>query len=104
MSCSGSQAALTSGVAALAPAARVALVGCGPDTISIDMGLTQTREISFVGLFRYANTYPLALQLIAEGKVEVKPLITGHFSLEETAKALVASDSDPKSMKAVGLP
>ena len=32
-------------------------------------------------------SYPTALQLVASGRVNVKPLITHRFSLEETVKA-----------------
>src|SRR5215217_3123712 len=71
LECSGAPAALTEGMRALAPAGRVALVGMGADTVTLDVALVQGRELSVTGVFRYANTYPLALQLISSGAVNV---------------------------------
>ena len=33
------------------------------------------------------DSYPTALEMIASGRVDVKPLITHHFTLEETHQA-----------------
>lgn len=35
----------------------------------------------------FYNSYPVALSLVASGKVNVKRLITHHFNIEDTAKA-----------------
>lgn len=32
-------------------------------------------------------SYPVALELIASGKVDVRPLVTHHYKLEETLAA-----------------
>jgi len=50
--CSGAQQALTAGMAAVARAGRVVLVGMGADTVSIDVPLLQGREITLTGIFR----------------------------------------------------
>ena len=68
LECSGAPAALTAGMRALARAGRVVLVGMGADTVSIDVPLVQGRELTMTGTFRYANTYPLALRLIAAAR------------------------------------
>ena len=94
-------AALTGGMRALAPAGRVALVGMGADTVTLDVALVQERELSVTGVFRYANTYPLALQLISSGAVNVTDVITHRFPLEDTERALTINQTDRSSLKAM---
>jgi L-iditol 2-dehydrogenase len=102
--CSGAQAAVTSGMNALARAGRVVLVGMGADSISIDVPLLQGREITLTGTFRYANTYPLALALIASGAVHVSSLISHRFDIAQTEEALTVGRTDPKALKAIVTP
>jgi L-iditol 2-dehydrogenase len=104
LECSGAQPALTTGMRTLAPAGRVALIGMGADSVSIDVPLVQGRELTICGVFRYANTYPLALQLIASGAVNVSDVISHRFSLAETEQALTIARHDPRALKAMVLP
>ena len=102
LECSGHPAALASGIAALRPAGTAVVVGMGPGaTAEIPLALVQTREIWLTGTFRYANTYPTAIALVAGGRVDVEAIVTGHFPLEETEAALRAGRDDPASVKAV---
>ncbi|TXN32346.1 NAD(P)-dependent alcohol dehydrogenase [Lacisediminihabitans profunda] len=104
LECSGAPAALRGGMNALAPAGRVVLVGMGADTVSIDVPLVQGRELTISGIFRYANTYPLALSLIASGAVDTDRVVTHRFALDQTELALTLARRDPRSLKAVVLP
>ncbi len=102
--CSGAAAALTAGMQALAPGGRIALVGMGADEVSINVPLVQGRELSISGVFRYAHTYPFALQLISQGAINVDDLITHRFTLDDTEAALTVARTDPQALKAVVLP
>ena len=104
LECSGVQPALTAGMRAIARAGRVVLVGMGADTVSIDVPLVQGREITLTGTFRYANTYPLALRLIAAGLVKVDEVITHRFAIDQTEAALTIGRRDPNALKAIVLP
>lgn len=103
LECSGAQPAVESGLRALAPAGRAVLVGMGADEVSLSVPLIQGRELSITGVFRYANTYPTALALIASGAVDTAALITHRFALEETEAALTLARREPASLKAVVL-
>ncbi len=56
-----------------------------------------------VGVFRYAHTYPFALQLIRVGAVDVDAVITHRFALGDTADALSVGRTDPEALKAMVL-
>jgi L-iditol 2-dehydrogenase len=100
--CSGNGAALAAGVKALRPAGTAVIVGMGPgETAEIPLALIQNREIWLTGTFRYANTYPTAIALAASGRVDLEAIITGHYPLEETERALRAGLEDPANVKAV---
>ena len=85
----------------MARSGRVVLVGMGADHVSINVPLVQGRELTITGTFRYANTYPLALDLIASGAVDVAPVITHHFDIDHTADAMTLASREPNSLKAI---
>ena len=101
LECSGAPAAFRTGLAALAPAGRFALVGMGADSVALDVPLVQGRELTITGVFRYADTYPLALRLIASGAVDVDAVITHRFAIEDTEDALTLARRDHESLKAI---
>lgn len=103
LECSGAAPALAAGMRALAPGGRAALIGMGTDSVSIDVPLVQGRELSVTGVFRYAHTYPFALQLIGDGAVNVDAVITHRLPLDDTANALTIGRTDPEALKAVVL-
>ncbi|MDM4763802.1 NAD(P)-dependent alcohol dehydrogenase [Galbitalea sp. SE-J8] len=104
LECSGAAPALAGGIASLAPAGRAVLIGMGADTVSIEVPVVQGRELTISGIFRYANTYPTALELIASGAVDATAIITHRFGIEHTEDALTIARRDPESLKAVVLP
>ena len=100
---SGAPQAVRSGIKAVAPAGRVILVGLGADDVELPVSYIQNREIWLSGVFRYTNTWPLAIQLIADGKVDLDILVTGRFALAESEEALKAG-RQPGQLKAVVYP
>lgn len=101
LECSGSQAALDAAIDRSARAGRVVLIGMGAPKVSIDLGIIQSRELWITGTFRYANTYPTAIELISSRAIDLAPVLTGTFPLAESEAALLASRQDPTSMKAI---
>ena len=103
--CSGNQRALKDGILALQPAATAVAVGMSPgEEASIPLSFIQNREIILTGTFRYANTYADAIALVASGHIDLKPIITGHYTLAEAEQALQATKSDPANIKSVVVP
>ena len=103
--CSGNQSALKDGIRALQPAGTAVAVGMGPgEEASVPLSFIQNREITLTGTFRYANTYADAIELVATGRIDLKPIITGHYTLAEAEQALQATRSDPANIKSVVVP
>ncbi len=99
--CTGVAAVALSSLKSLAPAGRLVLVGMGADLVQIDVPFLQGRELTITGIFRYANSYPLALDLIGSGKVDVSSVITHRFGLDEATAAITLAADNPASLKAV---
>lgn len=53
-----------------------------PVVQAIDKGL------DMMGIFRYANVYPPAIQLVSNGRMDVDPLVTHRYSVENVKEAL----------------
>lgn len=101
LECSGFPPVISSGIAALDRAGRAVLVGMGGDEVTLPLSVVQEREIEVTGTFRYANTWPTAIDLVATGRVDLDRLVTGSFTLAQAELALTASQTDPTSVKAV---
>lgn len=104
MECSGAAPALDAAFARIARGGTVLLVGMGFERVSLDLSVLQSREVWISGLFRYANTYPAALDLIARGAIDVEALVTGEFPLADAEDALLGARRDPRSLKSVVFP
>jgi L-iditol 2-dehydrogenase len=104
LECSGHPAAVGFGLRALAPAGRAVLVGMGSDEAALPVSRIQERELTVTGTFRYANTWPTAIALVASGQVDLSPLVTGHFELTRAEDALTASHTDPTALKSIVRP
>ena len=101
LECSGHPGATVDALGLLAPAGTAVLVGMGSDELPLPVPLVQERELWVTGVFRYAHTWPTAIALVASGAVRVDELVTGHFPLAETARALTAARDDARALKSV---
>lgn len=104
LECSGNARATRDAVERVDRAGRVALVGMGGDTVELPLAHVQDRELTITGAFRYARTWPVAIDLVASGRVDLDALVTGHHRLDEVEKALTAARTDPASVKVVVRP
>lgn len=70
-------------------------------SIALPLSQLNVNEITLSLVNRYQNTWPLGIALISSGRVDVSPLITHHFTLEQTEDALLLGSTVPDSIKAV---
>lgn len=62
---------------------KVCLVGMGHHEMTVPLTPAAAREVDVVGIFRYKNTWPICLEFIRNGKIDVKPLITHRFGFTQ---------------------
>lgn len=54
------------------------------------------REIDLKWQYRYKNVYPKAISLVSSGLINVAPLVTHRFALEDGTEAFRVA-TDPKA-------
>lgn len=69
------------------PAGTVVLVGMPTEPVPLDIVAAQAREVRIETVFRYANVFDRALNLIASGAVDLKPLISDTFPFDQSVAA-----------------
>jgi len=100
--CSGAPGVLAAGMRRLRPAGRAAMVGVSKEElIGLPLSQLNPNEFTLGTVNRYNNTWPIAIELVASGRVDVNPLITHHFTLDETAEALTLAERVQNSVKAI---
>lgn len=66
----------------------IVLVGLpSKDENTLNTNLLNSKEGVIKTVFRYANMYPRALQLVSSGKIQLKPLITKYFDFDQLPEA-----------------
>ncbi|KAM9408995.1 sorbitol dehydrogenase-like isoform 1-T2 [Pholidichthys leucotaenia] len=85
--CTGAESCIQTAIYATRSGGVVVLAGLGPEMVSVPLGNAAVREVDIRGVFRYCNTWPMAIAMLASGKVNVKPLVTHRFPLEQVMEA-----------------
>jgi L-iditol 2-dehydrogenase len=86
--CSGAEPALALAIRSTSRGGKMISIGRSAKSfLSIPLFDAADNEVDIIGAFRYHGNYPTALALIASGRVNVKPLISHHFKMEESAEA-----------------
>jgi L-idonate 5-dehydrogenase len=95
---SGNERAVRSGLEVLRPRSTLVQLGLGGD-VSIPQNMVVSKEIEMKGTFRFHEEFGLAVALINKRRVDLKPLLTGTFPLEDAITAFETAGDRNKSMK-----
>jgi len=93
MDCSGTESAAQAGILATRVGGVVELVGLPPPMVKIPILQIVLKEIDFIGCVRFDHCFPTAIEMVACGQINVKPLMTHRFELEEVLKAFEMAHS-----------
>lgn len=99
----GADACYSLAAKCIRPGGRIAMIGMGPKIQEIPIVDYVCKEITILPSFRYANTYPMALELVADYREKLLPLITHRipFSLAGVEEAFCAASEDESAVKVV---
>ena len=92
--CSGSAPAIADAMQSARRGATVVIVGLGRDVLEVPFSRLIGYELDIKGVHRYTNTYGPAVAMLASGQIDVKPLITHHFALDDVGQAMEVAHSD----------
>jgi L-iditol 2-dehydrogenase len=92
--CSGSEQALILAIRATSPGGKILSIGRSAKPMqNIPLFEAADKEIDILGSFRYHDTYPIALELISTGQINVKPLVTHHFPFSKVNEAFEVAET-----------
>jgi L-idonate 5-dehydrogenase len=95
---SGNQAALRSALDLLRPGGIIVQLGLGGE-MTLPVNTIVTKELQLRGTFRFDPEFELALRLMGEGLIDVKPLITASLPFDSAVDAFELASDRSKSMK-----
>jgi L-idonate 5-dehydrogenase len=82
------------------PGGRVVQIGMlPPGDVPVAANLLMAQEIDYLGSFRFHEEYKMAVDFLASGRIDVAPLITGHYDLDEADAAFEAAANRDQSIK-----
>ncbi|NIK75093.1 L-iditol 2-dehydrogenase [Paenibacillus castaneae] len=86
---SGNARAMADSVKLVKRGGRIVFVGLPTaDTVPMDMASLIDGEIDTYGVFRYANTYPAAIQALQRSAVDLESIITHRYALTDIKEAV----------------
>ncbi|WP_407123236.1 L-idonate 5-dehydrogenase [Bradyrhizobium sp. STM 3561] len=95
---SGNERAIRSGLEVLRPRGVLLQLGLGGD-ILFPQNTIVAKEIEVRGTFRFHEEFGLAVDLINRRAIDVKPLLTGCYGLDEVQTAFALAGDRSRSLK-----
>ena len=96
----GALPALASLLRVTRPGGRIVQIGMlPPGEIPVAANVLMAQEIDYVGSFRFHEEYRMAVDFLTSGKIDVSPLITGDYGLEDADEAFEAASNRDRSIK-----
>jgi L-iditol 2-dehydrogenase len=56
--------------------------------VTLPLSLAMDKELTFKTVFRYRHIYPMAIEAVSSGSVDVKGIVTDVFDFDDTQKAM----------------
>lgn len=98
LECSGTEAALRGGLAALRPRGVAVQLGLGGD-LALPINLLVAREIDLRGTFRFDREFALAVALMNDRRIDVAPLLSATLPYEAARDAFALAGDRSRAVK-----
>jgi L-iditol 2-dehydrogenase len=85
--CTGSEKCIQTTAFVVRSGGKIVMVGMGQDVIPFNFTKIMWKEIDIKTVFRYKNLYPVAINAIANGVIDVKKIATHEFDLGDLPHA-----------------
>ncbi|KAF5338337.1 hypothetical protein D9611_012456 [Ephemerocybe angulata] len=95
LECTGFEGSIQTGIYATKFGGKVFIIGVGKNEMNFPFMHLSANEIDLAFQYRYCNQYPKAVRLVAGGLINLKPLVTHRFSLEDAVSAFHTA-ADPR--------
>lgn len=95
----GVGAALDQAIRLSAPGATVVQVGTLPDGTAVPVNALLTKELQYLGSWRFANVFGRVIEMVGSGRIDPRPLITKVMPFEQLADAIVEAGSGENVLK-----
>ncbi|MFT5141810.1 MAG: 2-desacetyl-2-hydroxyethyl bacteriochlorophyllide A dehydrogenase [Rhodothermales bacterium] len=96
---SGAAPALDQAIRLAARGATVVQVGTLEDGVAIPANALLTKELSYVGSWRFANVFERVIALVSSGQIDPRPLITHTFPFDQLRQAFHEARHGETSVK-----
>ena len=79
--------------------ATIVLVGYSKtDEIKVPINMALDKELTLKTIFRYRHIYPMAIEAISAGKLDLKGIVTNYFDFDDLQNALDQSIEDKENI------
>lgn len=91
----GTEFTTNQAIHAVRKGSNIVLVGYSKTgKMNLEMSLALDKEVTFKTIFRYRHIYPMAIDAVANNKVNLKGIVTNEFSLDDIQNAMDSSVKD----------
>lgn len=96
--CSGVASALAGAVPALRPGGTIVQLGLGGD-MTLPLQAMTAKELVLKGSFRFHHAFPLAVDMMRRGRLDVAPLITQTLPVDQAVEAFELASDRSQALK-----
>ena len=101
LECSGNERALRAAFDVVRPRGVIVQLGLSGSELSLPFNMVVSKEFDIRGAFRFHEEFGVAVDLINQGLVDLKPLVSATLPYRDAARAFALAADRTQSMKVI---